>query len=72
MLDMNQKHRQWLATEVSESIKHVSDTEHLPWAAGAWKHVYFALTQYQPLYIGIVDMLANLNSPWHLQVCEYM
>ena len=48
MLDMNQKHRQWLATEVSESIKYILDTGHLQWAAGVCKHVYFALVQYQP------------------------
>ena len=34
MLDMNQKHRQWLATEVSVSLKYILDTGDLPWAAG--------------------------------------
>ena len=40
MLDMNQKHRQWLATEVIPSFNYILDTQQLPWAAGVCKHVY--------------------------------
>ena len=43
MLDMNQKHRQWLATEVSVSIKYILDMEYFPWAAGVCKLIGICL-----------------------------